>query len=145
MRRVTPDRNENLGIMKRIIPLAIVLLAAAGCAAAPRQEPVDLPPPCAPDVAARILADSAATITPPLTSTLSIPPEPSSGVQSGAYRLTVTVAVDGQVVPGSVRVAGADHPAYTQRLVRWAEDMRFRPATAEGCAIQQEITVTIQT
>jgi hypothetical protein len=144
MWRATLDRNENLGIMKRIIPLTLALFGAAGCAAGPRQA-VDLPPPCAPDVAARILADSSATIPSPTASTLAIPPDRPGGVPPSAYQLTVTIGVDGRVVPGTVRVAGADHPAYTRRLVRWAERLRFHPATAEGCAIQQETTLTVET
>jgi hypothetical protein len=128
----------------RLVPLAFVLLAAAGCAAG-QQQAVDLPPPCAPDVATRILADRSAIITPPTASTLSIPPERPGGGPASTYRLTLTVAVDGQVVPGSVRVAGPDHPAYTPRLVRWAEGIRFRPATAEGCAIQEDTELVLQT
>ncbi|WP_420125309.1 hypothetical protein [Longimicrobium sp.] len=126
----------------RIIPLAMVLLSAAGCAAGSRRA-VDLPPPCAPDVAARILADSTAAITPPIINTLITLPERARGAPQGAYGVTFAVGVDGAVVPGTVRVTGPDHAGYTRSLVRWAEQLRFVPAIAEGCGIQKEITMTL--
>lgn len=143
MRRASLYRNENPRIVMRIVPLAIVFLSAAGCAAGSRQT-VDLPPPCAPDVAARILADPTSAITPPITGTLSIPPDAPSGVPQSTYRLTFTVGANGDVVPGTVRVAGPEVPGFTRRLIRWAGRLRFGPATAEGCAIPQEMTVTVE-
>lgn len=128
----------------RIAPLALVLLSAAGCAAGSRQA-VDLPPPCAPDVAARILADSTAAITPPTVNTLAIPPERPASVRQATYQVTFMVGADGGVVPGTVRVAGPDHAGFTRSLVRWAEGLRLVPATSQGCAIQQEITLTLST
>lgn len=142
MRRTLPLRNENLPFMMKIVPLALVLCSAAGCAAGSRQS-VDLPPPCAPDVAARILTDSAAAITPPIINTLITLPERSRGAPQGDYAVTFAVGVDGAVVPGSVRVIGPEHAGYTRSLVRWAEQMRWVPATAEGCAIQREMTMTL--
>jgi hypothetical protein len=141
MRRATLYRNGNLMMMKRIVPLALAVFAAAGCAALPRAA-VNLPPPCAPDVAARILADGTRTISPPTVDSLVIPPERPGGAPRGTYSLTFTVGVDGRVAPGTVRVE-PDHPGYTRSLVRWAERLRFRPATSEGCALQQEMTLTL--
>jgi hypothetical protein len=135
-------RNGNLMMMKRIVPLALAVFGAAGCSARP-QAAVDLPPPCAPDVAARILADGTRTIPPSAPDTLPIPPDRPGGAPQGTYQLTLTVGAEGQVVPGTVRVAGPESAEYTRRLVRWAERLRFGPATAEGCAIAQETTLTL--
>jgi hypothetical protein len=129
--------------MNRILALSLVLGATA-CVAGPRAT-IDLPPPCAPDVAARALADSTRAVIPPMTDVLLMPPERPNGTAPGTYHVTATVGVDGRVVPGTVRIAGPDTPDYTPRLVRWAERVRFRPATVEGCAIAREINLTAVT
>lgn len=125
--------------MKRVLSVAI-LLGTAACAAG-RRQPADLP--CAPEAAARILADGTRDIVPPAAATPLVPPARLPGSAGGTFSITLTVGADGRVIPGTVHVAGPDNAAFAARLRRWAERLRFHPAIADGCAIAREITLVV--
>lgn len=95
-------------------------------------------------MAARVRIDTTAAIQPPIVRQMMIPPDLPRGSAGGTFRVSVTVGVEGRVVPGSVRVAGPPDAEYVRRLTGWAERLRLRPATAGGCAIERETTLAVQ-
>ena len=121
----------------KLLP-TIAALGAASCGVG--METSELPPPCAPDVAARARADST-TVQPPAADILRIPPELPSG--TGPVRVYLRVGVDGRVVPGTARVTGTDDPRAVRRLSAWAASLRFRPATYEGCGIEVDTQLMV--
>lgn len=127
--------------MSRLLPV-LALLGAAACVSTGPGEAVDLPPPCPPEVAARVPADGAG-IRAPRLDRLAMPPQRPSGTAAGTHDITLTIGADGRVVPGTVRVTGPDAPGYVERLVRWVEQLRFHPATFQGCAVQRQTEMRV--
>jgi hypothetical protein len=116
-------------------PLA---LGAAGCLAGRRAG--DLPPPCAPEVAARARADSTATPPSLASGTDVLYPPPG---KDDPIRIDFTVAANGRIRPETVRVTGTDDADFLRRARLWARRERWTPATVDGCALDYATSITM--
>lgn len=118
----------------------LLVLAAAGCASG-QPRATDVPPPCAPDVAARARTDGTLVRLPSLPAGADVPYAP--GAAADTVRLDVIVAADGWVLPQTLRVTGTDDPEYLRSARVWARRQRWIPAMVGGCAIDHATNLTI--
>jgi TonB family protein len=63
------------------------------------------------------------------------PPELFAAGIGGRVELEFVVGADGRVIPASVQIVSAPHPALADAATRSIRETVFRPATAKGCAV----------